>query len=203
MASNSHRGNSNRGERPVSSGSRKRAPRADSIANRARILDAAMAAFDEAGVGVSLDEIARRAGVGAGTVHRHFPTKDALIDATIAQGVEELAGQAKRLTRAADPVEAFCSFFETMITRGAASHALADRLGGAGRGSGPAVTGAVADLRRSVATLLRRAQRAGGIRRDIDASGLDAMMAAAHAIHVHPGGGEHLVRLVCDSMRVR
>jgi len=192
-----------RGASPVSSEIAKRAPRADSIANRARILDTAIAAFDEVGVGVSLDEIARRAGVGAGTVHRHFPTKDALIDAAIAQGVEDLAGQAKRLTRAEDPVEAFCSFFETMISRGAASHALADRLGGAGRGSGPAVTQAVTDLRRSVATLLRRAQRAGGIRNDIDAKGLDAMMAGAHAIHVHPGGGEHLVRLVCDAMRVQ
>ena len=203
MASNTNRGNTNRGERPVSSQVAQRAPRADSIANRARILEAAMSAFDDAGVGVSLDEIARRAGVGPGTVHRHFPTKDALIDATIAQGVADLALQAKRLTRAADPVEAFCSFFEIMITRGAASHALADRLGGAGRASGPAVSGAVTDLRRSVATLLRRAQRAGGIRGDIDPSGLDAMIAAAHAIHVHPGGGEHLVRLVCDAMRVR
>jgi len=192
-----------RGDRPVSSRGTERAPRADSIANRARILDAAIAAFTEVGVGVSLDEIARRAGVGAGTVHRHFPSKDSLIDATIAQGVEDLAREAKRLTRAAEPVEAFCSFFESMISRGAASHALADRLGGAGRGTGPAVSEAVADLRRSVATLLRRAQRAGGIRGDIDAAALDAMMAGAHAIHVHPGGGEHLVRLVCDAMRVR
>jgi len=195
--------NTNRGERPVSSGTTRRAPRADSVANRARILDSAIAAFDELGVGASLDEIARRAGVGAGTVHRHFPTKDALIDAAIAQGVEDLARQAKQLTGAADPVEAFCTFFETMIRRGAASHALADRLGGAGRGEGPAVAHAVVALRRSVATLLRRAQRAGGIRRDIDAKGLDAMMAGAHAIHVHPAGGEHLVRFVCDAMRVQ
>ena len=195
--------NLKRGERPVSSREAKRAPRADSIANRRRILDAAVAAFDEVGVSVSLDEIARRAGVGAGTVHRHFPTKDSLIDAAIAQGVEDLARQAKRLTRAPEPVEAFCSFFETMISRGAASHALADRLGDAGRGTGPAVTEAVADLRRSVSTLLRRAQRAGGIRGDIDAAGLDAMMAGAHAIHVHPGGGQHLVRLICDAMRAR
>jgi len=195
--------NIKRGVRPVSSGMAKRAPRADAVANRARILDTAIATFDELGVSAPLDEIARRAGVGAGTVHRHFPTKDALIDAAIAQGVEDLARQAKQLTRASDPVEAFCAFFETMISRGAASHALADRLGAAGRGAGPAVAQAVAELRRSVATLLRRAQRAGGIRADIDASGLDAMMAGAHAIHVHPAGGGHLVRLVCDAMRVR
>lgn len=197
-----------RGVRPVSTAAAKeaaspttRSPRADSIANKARILDAAIAAFDEIGVGVSLDEIARRAGVGAGTVHRHFPTKDALIDAAIAQGVEELAREAKRLTRADDPVEAFCSFFEAMISRGAVSHALADRLGGTGRGAGPAVAQATADLRAPLATMLRRAQRAGGIRGDIDARGLDAMMAGAHAIHVHPAGGERLVRLVCDAMR--
>lgn len=202
-------GNSKRGARPVSTLARnggagspaKRAPRADSIANRARILDAAVVAFDEIGVGVSLDEIARRAGVGAGTVHRHFPTKDSLIDASIASAVDALAREAKRLTRAPDPVEAFCSFFETMIARGAASHALADRLGGVGWVPGPAVAQAVTDLRASIATLLRRAQRAGGIRSDIDAGGLDAMMAGAHAIHIHPDGGEHLVRLVCDAMR--
>jgi len=177
--------------------------RADAARNRARVLEAALEAFAAEGLAVPIDEIARRAGVGAGTVHRHFPTKDALIDAAIAQGVEDRARQAKQLTGAADPVEAFCTFFETMIRRGAASHALADRLGGAGRGEGPAVAHAVVALRRSVATLLRRAQRAGGIRRDIDAKGLDAMMAGAHAIHVHPAGGEHLVRFVCDAMRVQ
>src|SRR5688572_18497327 len=98
-----------RGDRPVSSvdttgcDARAELPRrSDAVVNRARILAAAELAFAETGVGASLDEIARRAGVGAGTVHRHFPTKDALIDATIARGVCDLAHEAKRLTRATE-----------------------------------------------------------------------------------------------------
>ena len=71
-----------------------RKPRADAQRNRARLVEAALAAFTEAGADASLDEIARRAGVGIGTLYRHFPTRDAIIEAVYRRGVEQLAGSA-------------------------------------------------------------------------------------------------------------
>lgn len=189
-----------RGDRPVSS-TVARAPRADAVANRRKILDAAAVAFDTDGVDVPLDEIARRAGVGPGTVHRHFPTKAALIDATVADRVAELAREAGELTRAADPVAAFTGFVAVLAERGAASHALADRLRPGSGDLGTAVAGPTAELRSALAFLLRRAQDAGGVRADLDAGGLDAVVAAAHVLQVHPGGGPRLVALLTDALR--
>ncbi|HKE14694.1 MAG TPA: helix-turn-helix domain-containing protein [Kofleriaceae bacterium] len=201
-----------RGDRPVSSRSTPgagaprperagRGLRADAAANRARVLLAAEAAFGERGLAVSLDEIARRAGVGPGTVHRHFPTKAALIDATLASGVDSLASEAAGLRRAPDPTEAFCAFLVTMVERGAASHALASRLAGGAGDIDAAVAEPLRALRSAMAALLRRAQRAGGIRRDLTPRDLDAIVAGAHAILVHPRGSRRLVELVCDAMR--
>jgi AcrR family transcriptional regulator len=193
----------NRGARPASiaTPAAERSRRADAVANRARLLAVAAVAFDEDGVDVSLDEIARRAGLGAGTLHRHFPTKAALIDATLADRVAELAAQVLATTRAADPTTALLDALAVVVERGAASHALADRLRAASGDIDAAVAAPVAQLRTSLATLLRRAQRAGGIRRDLDAAGLDAVLAAAHALQVHPGGGAPLVAMLLDALR--
>jgi AcrR family transcriptional regulator len=192
----------NRGGRPVSS-TVARAPRADAVANRRRILDAAAVAFDAEGVRVSLDEIARRAGVGPGTVHRHFPSKAALIDATVAERITELAGEAADLDQAVDPVAAFLGFLLTLAERGAASPAFADRLRGESGDIDTAVAGPVADLRSGLVVLLERAQRAGGIRVDLAANELDAVVAALHVLQVHPHGGSRLVRIFCDALRTR
>jgi AcrR family transcriptional regulator len=74
-----------------------RKPRADAQRNRDSLLEAAKAAFAEAGPEASLDEIARRAGVGIGTLYRHFPTRDAVIEAVYRREVQQLAGAAPRL----------------------------------------------------------------------------------------------------------
>jgi AcrR family transcriptional regulator len=150
---------------------------------------------------VSLDEIARRAGLGAGTVHRHFPTKAALIDATLAARVRELAAETKARTVADDPTAALLDALTTVVERGAASHALADRLRRESGDIDAAVAEPVAELRAALATLLRRAQRAGGVREDLDAGSLDAVIAAAHALKVHPSGGDHLVELLWAVLR--
>jgi AcrR family transcriptional regulator len=189
-----------RGDRPVSS--RAIGVRRDAVANRQRVLDAAAAAFGELGVGVSLDEIARRAGVGPGTVHRHFSSKAALIDATIAARVDSLAERANALTRSLDPGTTLCEFIVTLTVEGAASHALAERLAAADG----AVTAAVAEplkrLRRATTKLLKRAQRAGQIDPRLTGRQLDAILAAAHALHVHPSGGVKLVAWLCSALRV-
>jgi AcrR family transcriptional regulator len=152
---------------------------------------------------VSLDEIARRAGLGAGTVHRHFPTKAALVDATVAERVRDLAAQVRSAASAAadDPAAALVAALTTVVERGAASHALADRLRSESGDIDAAVAEPVAELRTTLAALLDRAQRAGDVRRDLTPQSLDALLAAAHALKVHPSGGDHLVRLLWDALR--
>lgn len=97
-----------------------RKPRADAQRNRDRIVETAKAAFAEKGSAASLDEIARTAGVGAGTLYRHFPTRDALIEEVYRNETAQLAEAAARLSRVATPIEAlrcwlklFVSYFAT------------------------------------------------------------------------------------------
>jgi AcrR family transcriptional regulator len=193
--------NTKRGVRPVSSPARGRPPRADATANRARLLEVAAEAFDQEGLAVSLDEIARRAGLGAGTVHRHFPTKAALIDATVAERVRSLAADVQARTGAEDPTAALFEALTLVVERGAASHALADRLRDESDDIDAAVAEPVAELWAALRTLLGRAQEAGGVRRDLDVGSLDAVVAAAHVLEVHPSGGDHLVELLLDGLR--
>jgi AcrR family transcriptional regulator len=200
---------SKRGSRPVSKLAARRGPRADAVANRARLLEVAAQAFDRDGLSVSLDEIARRAGVGPGTVHRHFPTKAALIDATLADRVRQIADEAQRIAAGdegagvPDPTAALLAALTMLVDRGAASHALADRLRSESRDIDAAVAEPLADVRVTLGTLLRRAQAAGGVRPDIDLDGLDAVLAAAHALKVHPSGGDALVQVLWDGLGAR
>ena len=176
--------------------------RADAAANRARILAVAASAFSADGLDVSLDEVARRAGVGPGTIYRHFPTKTALVDAAIADGVSALARTATELAASARPVEAFYTLVSELITRGAQSHALAERLGRSGIDIGPVIAKPLRQLRAALARLFHRAQRVGGIRREVTIRDLDALLAGAHTLHTHAKGGPHLVALLFESLRL-
>jgi AcrR family transcriptional regulator len=160
-----------------------------------------VAAFEADGVGVSLDEIARRAGVGAGTVHRHFPTKAALVDAAIAEPVNVLASRAAGLIDSTDPTAAFFVFVEELVVNGAAAHAFADRLRSDADDPEMAIAEPLARLRAGLEALLGAAQRDGGVRGDIDAGRLDAFVAAAHAAYLHPTGGVGAISLLTDGLR--
>jgi AcrR family transcriptional regulator len=83
-----------------------RKPRADAERNRVRLLETAKSAFAEKGSAASLDEIARIAGVGAGTLYRHFPTRDALVAAVYRNETEQLVAAAARLAEMHPPVMA-------------------------------------------------------------------------------------------------
>ncbi|MFI5910467.1 TetR/AcrR family transcriptional regulator [Dactylosporangium sp. NPDC051541] len=153
-------------------------PRADAVRNRQRILTAARAAFAAEGPAVSLDDVARRAEVGPGTVHRHFPTKDALFAAVIADRLQELAALAATHAEAPDPGPAFFDFFSHMAAEAAQnlalSAALTDRAG-----IGETIRAAGHDLETALALLLRRAQDAGAVRTDLTTAELHAVMAGA------------------------
>jgi AcrR family transcriptional regulator len=168
---------------PAVGGIQTRPLRADARRNRDRVLEAARAAFGAEGSDVSLDEIARRAGVGAGTVYRHFPTKEALFEAVVFDRIGELVEEARALLDDLDPGSAFWSFVERLAREGALKRDLVEALAHEGihlqLGEAPIVT-ALMDV---LAELLRRAQRAGAVRSDISVDDVLAVLTgAAYAI---------------------
>lgn len=92
-----------------------RKPRADSLRNREQLLAAAKAAFAEAGPDVALEEVARRAGVGIGTLYRHFPSREALLAAVYQREVEQLTASADRLLAQRPPLEAFEAWLRLLV----------------------------------------------------------------------------------------
>jgi len=141
--------------------------RADAARNRARILDAARTAFAEAGLDVGVEEIARRAGVGKGTLYRRFPTKEALVRAIFEDLLDDLEEVVADVASEPDAVVAFTRFIDVSARRQATNQGFLDvvaqRLGAAML---------TAEQRRrflgSIARPLRRAQEAGGVRADLE-----------------------------------
>jgi AcrR family transcriptional regulator len=140
--------------------------RSDARANRERLLAAAEEVFGEAGADGSTEEVARRAGVGIGTVFRHFPTKRDLVEATVVRHFEQLTGQARELAAAPDATAALHKLIETMVSGGATKITLVSLLFDGG-GDADAAVGAAERLREVFGGLLRRAQQAGAVRRDV------------------------------------
>ena len=147
--------------------------RSDARRNRERLLEAARAAFADEGLAVPLDEIARRAGVGPGTLYRHFPAKEALFEAVLQDRLQRLADEAGTLRDAPDPGAALLGFVDRLIAEAALKRDLVDALAsvGAELGAGLAETGA--QIRGGMRDLLVRAQASGAIRDDI---GVDDLM---------------------------
>lgn len=175
--------------------------RADAQRNRAKVLDAAVAVFEARGVGASTEEIAKAAGVGAGTVFRHFPTKEALIEAVYLARLEALATRARDLETSADPVKALEDFFTATVSQAATKNALAEALAAAGITAGKPV-----DLRPALQTLLTRAQKAGGIRADIRIEDLlSLLVGASRAVeHLGPRSDAHdrVIGVIFSGLRV-
>jgi AcrR family transcriptional regulator len=162
--------------------------RADAQRNRAKVLEAAMAVVEARGVGAPTEEIAKAAGVGAGTLFRHFPTKEALLEAVYQARLDALAARARELSTSDDPVTALEEFFTATVSQAATKNALAEALAAAGITAGKPV-----DLRPALADLLSRAQAAGGIRSDIRIEDLlSLLVGASRAVeHLGPGSDAH------------
>jgi AcrR family transcriptional regulator len=135
--------------------------RQDARENRERILSAAEAVFGEQGAAGSTEEVARRAGVGIATVFRHFPTKDALVEAALLRHLDELLEAARTLENNADPRAALHSLIRTMVASGARKRTLASLLSG---GPTPDAAAGADRLKALVRRILRRAQDAGAVR---------------------------------------
>lgn len=175
--------------------------RADAARNRAKVLIAAQEAFAAEGLAVPLDEIARRAGVGAGTVYRHFPTKEALFEAVMLDRVTRLVDYARSLATAEDPGAAFFEFSHRMIVGAAASQDLVDAILAADLDDASLIVAAKRDLNQAAAQLLARAQRDGVVREDIRVDELMILFSGAvMALRQRPGEA-HLREVVFEVLR--
>src|ERR1700741_2517921 len=162
-----------------------RKPRTAALRNRVRILEAAKAAFTRQGANASLEEIAKQAGVGPGTLYRHFPTRDVLIEGVYRNEVEKLAAAAARFAETMSPVEALRAWMLLLVDYIAAKHIIAPALnsivGGPSRlyeGSRGLIQGAIDDL-------VKRDKKSGDLRRDLD--GFDLLRALIGVSHVGSG----------------
>ncbi|MEV4565444.1 helix-turn-helix domain-containing protein [Nonomuraea sp. NPDC049419] len=180
------------------------AARADARRNRETVLRTAMCVFAEEGLGVSLGRIAQRAGVGAGTVYRHFPSKDILVEAVLAEHLESLVGAADRWAARAVPGEALFGFLLEVIDTSAGRLPVCEAI--TTDGSWPrAVLGAAEQrFHGALERLLRDAQQAGAVRADVRVDDLSALLAggvAMRSTHRDQTRGSRLVRLTLDALR--
>jgi AcrR family transcriptional regulator len=168
--------------------------RHDAQRNRERILVAAEKVFAEQGSTGSTHEVAERAGVGTGTVFRHFPTKNELVEAVLIRHFARLADQARTLAAASPPGDALRTLVREMIETGPAKITLASLAGGRDELS-PGVVTASGELRAAVAEVLRRAQDAGQARREATVDEVYLLVRGlAHASAVMPVPQETLHR---------
>jgi AcrR family transcriptional regulator len=164
--------------------------RADARRNRAAILAAAEAVFAQRGTSASTEEVAAQAGVAVGTVFRHFPTKDALLRAMMKDLLARLAAEAQALISDGDPATALFTFFAHVVEQAAARKTVADLL--ASEGTVLQAGGALAALRQEVDTLLRAAQQAGTVRREVGTAEVMALLAATSDAALRSGWDQHL-----------
>lgn len=175
----------------------KRKPRSDALRNRGRILEVAKGAFTRRGAATSLDDIAKEAGVGAGTLYRHFPTRDALIEAVYRSEVEKLAAAARGFIAAMSPMEALRAWLLLFVDYVAAKHIIAPALNSVTGGPSRLYEGSRSLVHRAMEELVKRAKESGDVRRDIDAS--DLLRAVIGVSYVgSPGDWQQSARRLVD-----
>jgi AcrR family transcriptional regulator len=184
-----------------------RPPRADALRNRARVLEAAEAVFAARGTTASTEEVAREADVGIGTVFRHFPTKEALLEAVFVARLRRLAAEAEALASAADPGEAFFTFFGHVVGHAATKNTFGDALAEAGIDMRETTATVGKDLKRVLAALLARAQEAGAVRRDVGLPEVMTLLVGASRAAEHAAGDgavrDRALAVVIDGLRGR
>jgi AcrR family transcriptional regulator len=195
-------GPSSKGSEQVEAGAA-RPMRADALRNRARILDAAEVVFAAEGIEVPVDLIAEKAGVGVGTLYRHFPTKEKLCEAILLERLAGLTDDARALADAEDPAAAFFGFLRHMVGEAAMKRDLLIAVMGAGLEFEESAASVKEDLREAVGVLLTRAQAVGAVRQDVTPTAVVSLIGATCQAAAHGGGtpGCDLLAIVCDGLR--
>jgi AcrR family transcriptional regulator len=151
-----------------SSQSAGRKPRTDAQRNRERILEVAKEAFTRSGADTSLDDIAKQAEVGPGTLYRHFPTRDALLEAVYRIEVEKLAAAERELSQKLPPVEALRAWMFLFVDYIATKQIIAPALNTLVGGPSKVYEASRSQVQGAVDALVKRAIKSGDIRKDLD-----------------------------------
>jgi AcrR family transcriptional regulator len=173
-----------------------RKPRADAVRNRERVLAAAKAVFSKGGADASLEAVAKRAGVGIGTLYRHFPTREALFEAVYRREVQQLSELAEQLKHETSPVEALRRWLHSDIEAVATKKGMSAALALAVHGSSGLHADSLERLAKAVGVLLDRAVAAGEIRSDISPKDLLRALVGMCYMHDQPGWQASVLRLV-------
>lgn len=174
--------------------------RADAVRNRARILQVAHDVFAAEGPEVPIDVIARRAGIGMGTIYRHFPTKEALLLAIVTEGIDRVIAWTRDLVES-DPANALYRFVERVVEEGAADQSLAAALASTGVDIDAELPDRDRAFRQTLDDLVSQGQRAGTVRSDIDGRDLKAVIVGLQAMRQHRGAQlEAPLRVVRDGL---
>ncbi len=183
-----------------------RRPRADSIRNRERVLEAAKIVFSAGGADRSLEAVARHAGVGIGTLYRHFPTREALFEAVYRREVEQLADLADHLKTETDPIAALRRWLHANVEFVATKKGMSAALAVVAHGSTDLTAYSLSRLTEAVGQLMARAVAAGEIRDDVSPEDLLRALVGMCYTHEKPGWQDNVLRLVdvfVDGLRKR
>lgn len=183
-----------------------RSLRADALRNRERLLDAAKEVFSAGGAEASLEAVAKRAGVGIGTLYRHFPTREDLYEAVYRLEVEQLAELAEQLRTEAEPAEALRRWLRANVELVATKKGMARALALAAHRPTELIAFSLDRLTKAVGVLLDRAVAAGEIRGDISPEDVLRALVGMCLLNDQPGWQESVLRMVevfVDGLRVR
>ena len=190
--------------KPTPQASQARKPRADSARNRQLLIDAAKAGFAEVGLNVSLEEIARRADVGIGTLYRHFRSREAIVEAVYRREVEQLAEAAPQLLESSRAGEALHKWMHLFVDYIATKRIIAPSLAAAAARKSTLHTTSAQLITSAISTLVKRAIASGDVRKNINPS--DLLRALVGVSYSNPDAGweasaRRLIDILMDGLR--
>lgn len=181
-----------------------RAQRCDAVRNRDRLVEVAADAFSANGVETSLEEIARTAGVGIGTLYRHFPTRDALVEAVYRRNVDQLIEGADDLAATKPPDEALAEFMQRFVEYVASKKGLATYLKSMVSADTELFTDSKKRVHDTIATLITSASDAGTIRQGVDPDDVIHTLGGfclMNDVNANPEQGKRVATLIMDGLR--
>jgi AcrR family transcriptional regulator len=183
-----------------------RKPRADAVRNRERVLEAAKVVFNAGGPEASLEAVAKRAGVGIGTLYRHFPTREDLFEAVYRREVEQLSELAEQLKNAKDPVDALRRWLRSNVEFVATKKGMSAALALTFQSSSELAAFSMDRLTKAIGSLLDRAVAAGEMRGDVSPEDLLRALVGMCYMHDQPGWQSSVLRMLdvfVDGLRVQ
>lgn len=183
-----------------------RKPRADAVRNRDRVLEAAKVVFSAGGPEASLEAVAKRAGVGIGTLYRHFPTREDLFEAVYRREVEQLSELAEQLKNAKDPVDALRRWLRSNVAFVATKKGMSAALALTFQSSSDLAAFSMDRLTKAIGSLLDRAVAAGEMRGDVSPEDLLRALVGMCYMHDQPGWQSSVLRMLdvfVDGLRVQ